>query len=81
MYVLKCNGQYQKEGIRNTCSTEKYIFESDIVHSGIYAKSPYYKGAILYNDIPMNLQRLPVNLRMALKNTLMPTDPFCIVHA
>ena len=59
MYVLKCNGQYQKEGIRNTCSTEKYIFESDIVHSGIYAKSPYYKRANLWNDIPMNLQKLP----------------------
>ena len=59
MYVLKCNGQYQKEGIRNTRSTERYIFESDIVHSGTCAKSPYYEGATLWNHIPMNLQRLP----------------------
>ena len=59
MFDLKCHGLFKKEGIRNTRSTENYIFETDIVHTGIYAKSPYYKGANLWNEVPRHLQQVP----------------------
>ena len=44
MFVLKSNDQYKKDGVRNTRSTEKYIFQTDIGHMSIYDRSPYIKG-------------------------------------
>ena len=56
MYNLKCNGCFKREGTRDTRSMEKYIFVTDIVHNGIYARSPYYKGVSLWNSLPAHIQ-------------------------
>ena len=59
MFDLKCNSFYKKGDRRVTRSMGKYIFETDIVRSGVYARSPYYKGSSLWNTLPTNLQSLP----------------------
>ena len=58
MYSLKSNNRFKKSGFRTTRSMENYVFETDIVHSGINARSPYYRGATLWNGLPAHIQRL-----------------------
>ena len=59
MYDLKSNGHFKKKGYRDTRSTEKYVFETEIVHSSIYSRSPYYRGAAIWNLLPEHIQKLP----------------------
>ena len=56
MFNLKQCGCFRKRGTRITRSTDKYVFDTDIVHLGIYAKSPYYMGVRLWSDLPANWQ-------------------------
>ena len=58
LFDIKGHNLYKKDGCRITRSTAQYIFETDIVHSGVYAKSPYYKGASTWNSLPRNLQNM-----------------------
>ena len=52
MYYLKCENQFKRNVIRDTRSIDRYVFETDIVHTSIYAKSPYFIGVSLWNDLP-----------------------------
>ena len=56
MYSLKKNNAYRKIGVRITRSVECYVFDIDTIHLGIYSKSPYCKGAKLWNELPNNLK-------------------------
>ena len=56
MHSLKLNNMYKKDGVRVTRSTDRYVFYTDIVHKDVYAKSPYFKGVALWNDLPIELQ-------------------------
>ena len=57
MFSLKLNNKYKKESMRVTRSTERYEFKTEILHKDIYAKSPFYKGVCLWNNIPLDCQR------------------------
>ena len=56
MFMLKCNNLFRKECSRITRSAERYIFDTEIVHMEVYARSPYYKGVTLWNTLPIVLQ-------------------------
>ena len=56
MFSFKLNNKYKKESARVTRSTERYEFKTEIVHKDINAKSPFYKGVCLWNNIPMDCQ-------------------------
>ena len=49
MYSLTCNGFY-------TRSTRIYVFQTDIVHTDIYDKSPYYNSVTLWNSLPKKIK-------------------------
>ena len=54
---------YQKKLYKKTCNRQTraadgYIFDLTIPHSGVYAKSPYYVGASLWNDLPMTTRNM-----------------------
>ena len=57
MYDLKCNSQFKKNVGCNTRSMDTYIFETDIAHSGIYSRSPFYKGASMWNGLPSPIKQ------------------------
>ena len=50
---------YRKNGIRVTRNIDRYVFLTDIVHKDVYAKSPYFKGVSLWNNLPQDLQNKP----------------------
>ena len=56
MFRLKCNNLFRKKCSRITHSAERYIFDTEIVHMEVYARSPYYKGVTLWNTLPIVLQ-------------------------
>ena len=58
MHSLKHNNRYKKPGLRHTRNAERYLFDTDIVHLDIYAKSPYFKGVELWNSIPLDIQNI-----------------------
>ena len=43
---------------RNTRSAERYVFDTEIVHMDVYAKSPYIKGVCLWNSLSNDVQAL-----------------------
>ena len=62
MFMLKSNNLYRKECSRVTCSAERYIFDTEIVHMDVYARGPYYKGVALWNNLPIDLQKEKIGL-------------------
>ena len=56
MYTLTQNNKYRKEGNHTTRTINTYIFDTDIVHLGLYSNSPYYKGAKLWNELPLEIK-------------------------
>ena len=58
MFLLKTNNKFHKESQRNTRSAERYVFDTNIVHMDVYAKSPYIKGVSLWNMLPNDTQAL-----------------------
>ena len=56
MYELRQNNMYEKEVIRITRANEEYKFDPTLPHMGLYAKSPYYIGANMWNRLLVNLQ-------------------------
>ena len=62
MFMLKCNNVSQKVSVRNTRNADRYIFNTDIVHKEVYARSPYYKGVTLWNNLPIDLQNQTIGL-------------------
>ena len=55
MHSLKCNSKFKKPELRHT---EHYVLDSDIVHLDIYAKSPYFRGIDLWNNLPLHIQNI-----------------------
>ena len=62
MYNLKQNGYCKKDSDRKTRSSEQQVFVTDIGHSNVYSRSPYYKGANLWNTLPVHIKELPNKL-------------------
>ena len=58
MFLLKINNKFKKESVRITRNAERYVFNTEIVHKDIYAKSPFYCGVSLWNSIPIEYQNL-----------------------
>ena len=58
MFSFKQKNKYKKEGAHVTISIDRFVFDTDIVHKDIYARSPYYCGVSLWNSIPMEYQNL-----------------------
>ena len=59
MFLLKTNKMYGRDGVPVTRNIDRYIFYTDIVHKDVYAKSPYFKGVLLWNYLPLDLQHKP----------------------
>ena len=59
MFNLKQCNKYQKNAGRDTRGANSYNFDTDIVHLGIYSNSPYYVGAKLWNNFPMEIKNAP----------------------
>ena len=68
MFSLKSNNKFRKESQRTTRTVDKYVFETDIVHMDIYAKSPYMKGVSLWNMLTYETQA--ITDRYFFRNTL-----------
>ena len=58
MYDLCQNGMYEKKPIRATRAAEGYIFDQSVPNIGVYASSPYYMGANMWNLLPVNIQKM-----------------------
>ena len=58
MFMLKCDNRFRKEGLRDTRSIERYVFNTENVHMDVYAKSPYFKGVALWNSLPLDIQNI-----------------------
>ena len=56
MFTFVQNNKYRKVVVRNTRTIDTYVFDTDIVHLGIYANSPYYVGARLWNNLPLEIK-------------------------
>ena len=56
MFMLKCNNKFCKQGLRVTRNADRYVFNTEIVHMDVYAKSPYYRGVALWNNLPLDIQ-------------------------
>ena len=59
IFLLKTNKMYRRDGVRVTRNIDRYIFYTDIVHKDVYAKSLYFKGVLLWNSLPLDLQLKP----------------------
>ena len=51
MFHLKSNKKIHKVMERNTRSAERYVFDMEIVHMDVYAKSPYIKLKVYVSAI------------------------------
>ena len=58
MFHLKSNKTIHKVMERNTRSAERYVFDTEIVHMDVYAKSPYIKSVCLWNSLSNDIQAL-----------------------
>ena len=58
MFMLKCNNKFRKQGLRVTRNADRYVFNTEIVHMDVYAKSPYYRGVALWNNLPLDIQNI-----------------------
>ena len=58
MFNLVQNDKYRKSEIRVTRTIGTHVFDTDIVHLGVYSNSPYYKGVKLWNDIPLEIRSI-----------------------
>ena len=56
MYNLYQKGMYEKIANRATRAADGYTFNLTIPNMGVYAKSPYYVGASMWNLLPVNVQ-------------------------
>ena len=65
---MKCNNRFKKPALRFTGNTECYLFDTDIVHLDIYAKSPYFKGVELWNLLLIDIQN--INDRFIFRNSI-----------
>ena len=59
---------YEKIPNRVTPATEGYIFDLTIPQLGVYAKSPFYVGANMWNLLPVNIRNS--NTKVRFKNEL-----------
>ena len=55
MYEMKQMQLYERVGERITRQHDKYIFQTDVVNVGTYARSPYYCGSMLWNKLPSRI--------------------------
>ena len=58
MFNLAQNQKYKKIAGRETRGNNSYNFETDVVHLGIYSNSPYYIGAKLWNNFPLDIKNM-----------------------
>ena len=58
MYALKGQSQFELIRDRNTRAAEKYTFATNIVNLDIYARSPYFVGAKLWDNLPLHIQNI-----------------------
>ena len=56
MFNLAQRKKFKKIAGRETRVNDSYNFATDIVHLGIYLNSPYYTGAKLWNDLPLEIK-------------------------
>ena len=68
MYDLKQLQLYEHIVDRPTRQGEKYVFHTDIAVVGAYARSPYYLGSKLWNNLPSRIQN--VRTKAQFKNEL-----------
>ena len=61
MYELKQLHLYERIGERATRQGDKYIFQTDVAVSGVYARSPYYIGSKLWNSLTVDIQNARSN--------------------
>ena len=69
MYDLRQNNKYEKIGIPVTRANDGYVMTP---HVGIYANSPNYVGASMWNRLPLDLRNIPIkeHYKRELKNYL-----------
>ena len=58
MFDLRQKGLYEKKSTRITHATDGYRFELLTPHKELYAKSPHYVGANMWNRLPANVQNM-----------------------
>ena len=56
MYDLRQNNMYEKVSNRITRANDGYMFETATPNTGIYARSPNYIGAKMWNALPVHIQ-------------------------
>ena len=59
---------YEKHGNRVTRAAAGYNFDLTVPHTGVYAKSPYYIGANMWNKLPTNIRSM--NKKECFKNEI-----------
>ena len=58
MYDFRQKGMYEKKTNHMTRAADGYTFELTVPHIGVYAKSPCYPGANMWNSLPVDTQNL-----------------------
>ena len=58
MFSLVIGNKYRKEGVRVTRTMNMFVFDTQIVHSCIYANSPYYLGVQKWNELPDEIKTI-----------------------
>ena len=56
MFNLASDNKYRKVHERHTRAMDRYVFDTDVVKLNIYANSPYYKGAQLWDNLPEDIK-------------------------
>ena len=58
MFNLVQDNKYKKEGARVTRAMNSYVFDTQIVHLGVYANSPFYLGTQLWDNLPHDIKNI-----------------------
>ena len=56
MYKMSLDPNNRKVSVRNLRSNDMYIFKTDNKIGTKYQHSPYYRGTLLWNDLPKDVQ-------------------------
>ena len=57
MYDLFKEGMYEKIGNRATRANDGYRFDMHIPRTRVYARSPYYMGAVMWENLPLRIRQ------------------------
>ena len=68
--VSRKKPDFVKQKVVNTRQAEKIILSTDVIHSSVYAHSPYAIGASLWNKLDADIQKTELKINVSTRQDL-----------